>query len=252
MSGFTDNFSRQASLYARHRPHYPQVLYDFLLTQVTETTSAWDCATGNGQVATVLAKYFDQVHATDASAAQLAKADHSNHAKKQPIDYLVCTAENTHFPDHSFDLVTVAQALHWFNFEAFYQEVRRVSKPGGWLAVWGYGLMYTTNAPINLLIQDFYTNTIGPYWDQERRHIDASYQTIPFPFQEIPHPDFAMEVTWNLADCLGYLNTWSSVQKFIQTQGYNPVEIFGQALLPLWTEPQPVSFPIFMKIGKVV
>ncbi len=226
-------------------------MYDYLLTQVTGTASAWDCATGNGQVATVLARYFDQVHATDASAAQLAKADRSVNAASQPINYFVCTAEKTPFPNHSFDLITVAQALHWFNFEAFYREVRRVSKPGGLLATWGYGLMKTSNARINVLIQEFYTTTIGPYWDLERKHIDASYQSIPFPFQEIPPPTFAMEVTWDIADCLGYLNTWSSVQKFIQMQGYNPVEMFGQALQPLWEEQEQVVFPIFMKVGKV-
>ena len=55
--------------------------------------------------------------------------------------YAVSAAEKTLFGDNSFDLVTVAQAIHWFDFKAFYSEVKRTLKHGGLLAVITYGLL---------------------------------------------------------------------------------------------------------------
>lgn len=251
MSAFIDNFSSQAHLYAQHRPRYPQALYDFLLSQVKSRICAWDCATGNGQVATVLNHYFEHVYATDASAAQLAQADHRRNDQEKTPQYSTCTAESTPFPDHFFDLITVAQALHWFQFNAFYQEVRRVSKPAACLATWGYSLMHTGHESIDALIHDFYTQQVGSYWDAERKHIDAGYRTIPFPFQEIATPDFWMEIYWTLDDCAGYLATWSSVQKYIRANGHNPVDSLRMELQPFWTTTLRVQFPLFMKMGVV-
>ncbi len=246
MATYLDNFSNQADRYAIYRPRYPQPLYDYLLDEVKARSAAWDCATGNGQVAEVLSHHFDQVVATDASAAQLAQAPATS-----KVVYSVSTAEQTPFPNHSFDCITVAQALHWFDFNRFYTEVRRVIKPGGLLATWGYGLVQSENETTNRLVREFYTTMVGKYWDAERKYVDDAYQTIPFPFRELPHPDFSIAVTWSLNELLGYLGTWSSVQKFIRSEGYNPVEAFGQQLEAYWMANEALFFPVFMRAGMV-
>ncbi len=173
-------FSAQAKEYKQFRPTYPTALYQRIYQEVHIKEHAWDCGTGNGQVAIELAKNFKKVAATDISQSQITQADH-----QENITYIVSRAENTHFASETFDLITVAQAIHWFDFEQFYQEVTRVGKPGGLLAVWGYGLIQFTEATINTIIRHFYKEITGPYWDTERHFIDEAYQTIPFAFPEI-------------------------------------------------------------------
>ena len=128
-----DLFSKQSDLYARYRPTYPKELYEYILSFVKEKNTAWDCATGNGQAAVVLADHFKKVIATDISAAQIDKA-----IKKENIEYSVCPAESTPFEENTFDLVTVAQAYHWINWKEFKKEVTRVCKPGAIIAIWVY------------------------------------------------------------------------------------------------------------------
>ena len=174
-----DNFSKQSGLYSKFRPGYPEQLFDFLLPLIKNKNAAWDCGTGNGQVAVKLSEYFNKVYATDISAAQI-----NNAAIKKNILYSVESAEQTSFDDNTFDLVTVAQAIHWFNFERFYKEVKRTLKPSCILAVIGYH-MFRINKETDLLIDHFYRDITGPYWDHERKYVDNYYQTIPFPFKEI-------------------------------------------------------------------
>ncbi len=239
-----DRFSKQASAYAAFRPTYPKALYEFILNEVTTKDTAWDCATGNGQVARDLAPYFKEVCATDTSIEQIKNA--------VPVDniyYSVCPAEKTTFPDHSFDLITVGQAMHWFNFDEFYSEVRRVAKKNAVLAVWGYGLL-RISPEIDSVISDFYVKIVGPYWDEERKHVDRHYDSIPFPFEKIPVPEFSFSFSWTLSELGGYLNTWSSVQKFIQANEINPVDAVMKRVAPLWVnERMTVSFPLFVKVG---
>ncbi|MCU0469883.1 MAG: class I SAM-dependent methyltransferase [Arcicella sp.] len=240
-----DNFSTQAHLYAKFRPKYPAALYNFVLSKVQNRQIAWDCATGNGQVASELAHYFEQVLATDVSQKQLDNA-HQN----PKITYTVSQAEHTNFPDNTFDLITVGQALHWFKFEEFYREVRRISKPEAILAVWGYGTMTIDNQSINHQFQHFYQEQIGKYWDAERRYIDDEYRSIPFEFEEIESPNFEMNYEWTVDELEGYLNTWSSVQKYINLHGENPVNQFIDNVK--FEGKIKICFPIFLKIGKIV
>lgn len=243
-----DNFSKQASGYAQYRPHYPPVLFDFLNSLVTQKQLAWDCGTGNGQVAAQLASSFQHVVATDASQAQIAQAD-----PVKNVEYRVATAENSGLPDHSVNLMTVAQAIHWFNFDGFYQEVKRVAAENAILAIWGYGLLRIT-PQLDAIIDRFYTDIVGQYWDQERRHLDNAYQTIPFPFEQLDIPDFNMMLTWNLSELIGYLNTWSSVQKYIVQNENNPVTQIIPDLTSHWGKPElsrPIRWDIFMKVAKL-
>lgn len=239
-----DRFSNQASAYAVFRPTYPRALYDFILGLVQHKQTAWDCATGNGQVARDLAPDFKEVYATDSSVEQIKKA-----VLAPNIFYSVCPAEKSTFPDHTFDLITVGQALHWLNFDAFYDEVRRVGKRNAVLAVWGYGLL-RISPEIDAVISDFYVNIIGSYWDAERRHVDNHYQSVPFPFHEIKSPEFEFSFLWTLSELEGYLNTWSSVQKFIQANDSDPVQLVIEKVKPLWKlDKMRVSFPLFTRIG---
>jgi ubiquinone/menaquinone biosynthesis C-methylase UbiE len=248
MKPVQDNFSAQAGLYQKYRPVYPGELYAEILKEVKEKKKVWDCGTGNGQVAYQLASYFEQVYATDISEKQLAHGiPHPN------IRYQISRAEQTHFHDKQFDLITVAQAIHWFDFELFYKEVNRTDKPGGILAIWGYGLLkidHTTDT----LIDHFYRDIVGPYWDKERRYIDEGYQTIPFSFREIPvKKSFPMEYYWSLEELLGYLNTWSSVQQFISDQHHNPVELLRKELSGNWLmqDKKKITFPLFVRMGLI-
>jgi SAM-dependent methyltransferase len=241
-----DLFSSQSKAYAAFRPTYPEELYDFVFQHVRNKADAWDCATGNGQVAHYLARHFDKVHATDISQQQL---DHA--FRKGNIFYSVSPAEETSFQNNQFDLITVAQALHWFDRELFYTEVRRVCKPGGILAAWGYGFLYVS-PNIDKLMMRFYKETVGPYWDQARRLVEDEYRSISFPFEQIKPPVFSIKVPWTLNQLSGYLSSWSATQKFINEKGYDPVQPFTKSLVKHWTQPvMAVTFPIFTKIGIV-
>jgi ubiquinone/menaquinone biosynthesis C-methylase UbiE len=242
-----DNFSKQAHLYAIFRPGYPQQLYDFLTDLAAGKKIAWDCGTGNGQVAAKLSEYFEKVYATDISASQIANA-----VKKKNIFYSLEKAEKTAFANNQFDLITIAQAIHWFHFEKFYKEVKRTLKQNGVIAVFGYNLI-RINKEIDAVIDDFYINITGPYWDKERKFVDENYANIPFPFdKEIKAPEFESEYEWELEHLIGYFNTWSAVQHFITIKNENPVEQIIEPLKKLWGNEtkRKVTFPIFMRIGR--
>jgi SAM-dependent methyltransferase len=243
-----DLFSKQAAVYAQYRPTYPPALFDYILSFVTEKQTAWDCATGNGQAAVELARYFDQVMATDISEKQLQQA-----IQHEKITYAVSSAESTSFADRSFDCITVAQAYHWFDFDAFHKEVLRVAKPGAVIAVWGYSLVQCPAAALNTIIDLFYREEVGPYWDKERKHVDAHYATVAFPYEPLPGATFNIEVSWTLPQFIGYLNTWSSVQHYIKANGFNPVDKIAVALEKAWTgeEIKQFYFPLFLKLGRI-
>ena len=247
MKPILDNFSALANIYATFRPHYPDELFEYLCGLVGEKDAAWDCGTGNGQVARKLADRFNHVFATDISQAQLTHAQ-----RKENITYILTRAEHTTFADRTFDLITVAQAVHWFDFDAFYKEIRRVAKPGAVIAIWGYGSS-TVTPEIDALVNDFYTNVVGKYWDPERRYVEQAYRTIPFPFRELPIPAFEMMERWSFEHFVGFLNSWSAVQNYVNAHKVNPVETLKDKLQPLWNakELKRVSFPLFLRVGMI-
>jgi ubiquinone/menaquinone biosynthesis C-methylase UbiE len=244
-----DNFSNQANFYAQFRPEYPTELYDFILQHVDNQQVAWDCATGNGQAAKVLANHFTKVYATDLSQKQL-----DNAVQKGNIFYSNQTAESTNFDDNTFDLITVAQAVHWFDFDKFYAEAKRVAKPNATIAVWGYGNVKFDDKKLDGQMWNFYNNRVGKYWNFERRHIEEEYRTLPFPFEEIESPKFSIVRKWQRHEFEGYLNSWSAVQNCKNTEGVNPVDDFMLDLSAVWGEFERklLRFPLFLKLGKVV
>lgn len=243
---FKDYFSRQAADYASFRPNYPAKLFAYLASLCRERELAWDCGTGSGQAATGLAEHFQKVIASDPSEKQLASA-----AAHPRVVYEVAAAEKTSIPSASVDLVTAAQALHWFDLDPFYAEVRRVLKPAGVLAVWCYNLPKI--APeIDPLIEDFYSHTVGPYWPPERRLVEDAYRSLPFPFAEIAVPAFSMAAEWDLQNFADYLSTWSATQEFIRGRGMNPLDLLLKTLRPLWGDeaaPRQVTWPFSLRVG---
>lgn len=240
-----DYFSGHAQLYAKFRPTYPDELYRFIFGHLKSFDAAWDCATGNGQVAKVLSTQFDKVYATDISQQQL---DHA--AQNDSILYSLQPAEKTTLPDKSVDLITVAQALHWINTNEFYKEAKRIAKSDAWLAVWGYANC-TISPVIDQLFQKFYNQTVGAYWDDARKLVEDSYRSIPFPFEEIIAPKFFIRVEWTAEQFAGYLTSWSATQKFIIEKGFNPVSGIMHEIAPHWGINKPVTFPLFLRMGKI-
>lgn len=242
-----DLFSGQSDQYAAFRPDYPAALFEYILQFVPGRGNAWDCGTGNGQVASALAGYFKQIYATDISENQLQQA------KSHPqIQFRKESAEAITAPDNTFDLVTVAQAIHWFDFDAFYAEVKRTAKPGALLAVLGYGLL-KINPAVDVVISELYTSLLGNYWDPERRYIDENYETIPFPFPEIATVDFEHVVHWTFEHLSGYLRTWSAVKQYQKMLGTDPVALISEKLQQAWGEAavHAVRFPILLRLGRV-
>ena len=247
MKTFIDNFSKQADSYQKFRPSYPSKLFEFLSSQTNEHNLAWDCGTGNGQSAISLTDYYKKIYATDPSEKQIENA--KVHKK---IIYQVETAEKTNLVSKSVDLITVAQAVHWFDFDKFYAEVKRVLKEDGIIAVWTYGLP-TIEKHIDKIIKHFHDNIVGEFWQDENRLIEKEYTTIPFPFEEILTPNFSIqkEITFN--ETIGLLKTWSATQKYTDNFHKDPIELIENQLLQLWTNKEnkkSATWKLILKVGR--
>lgn len=245
---YKDHFSKQAEQYAKHRPQYPPELFKYLSTIVQSHQCAWDCGTGNGQAAFGLTPYFDRIIATDPSQSQLDQA-----VKNSKILYQKASCEKTDIQARSIDLVTVAQAIHWFDFEKFYAEVKRVAKSGAVIAVWGYA-KNEIKAAVDEIVVRYSTQIVGPYWEENVRWVDDGYRHIPFPFDEIKAPSFVIELQWTYEDLLGYLTSWSSTQAYIKDKGSNPLALIEKELQAKWglpTEKKKVSWQLHMRVGKI-
>lgn len=244
---FKDHFSGHADDYTRYRPTYPAELFAWLAQQVPAHVLAWDCATGNGQAALGLAAHFEAVIATDASANQITSA-----TAHPCVRYAVAPAEGSGIAAHSVDLITVGQALHWFDFPRFYAEAARVLKPKGVLAAWSYGLMQVSPA-VDAAVWRLYEPIVGPCWPPERRYVEEQYRTLPFPLEEIAAPAFAMAAEWTLAQLTGYLGTWSAVQRYRQERGADPLALIADELAAAWGAAETlrhVRWPLFMRVGR--
>jgi SAM-dependent methyltransferase len=244
---FEDHFSGHSEKYAQSRPRYPDEIYAYLASIAPATSLAWDCGTGSGQAALGLAKHFDKVYATDASAEQISHAyPHEN------VKYQAEPAEHVSLSDSSVDLVTVAVAIHWFNFDEFYREVKRVLKPGGILAAWTYSL--TEISPeIDVLVQSYYGDILKGYWPERIHYLEEKYETLPFPFEEITPPTFTMEIHWNLIQFAGFLDSWSATQRYKAQKGHHPLESIWDKLLAAWgdeNETRLVRWPLHFRIGR--
>ena len=249
MSQFKDHFSGHAAIYREARPTYPQALFDWLAQQAPDRELAWDAGCGNGQATAALAQRFAHVIGTDPSANQIAEAE-----SRANIEYRVEAAEQPTLTDRSASLVTVAQALHWFDHPRFYDAVKRVLKPGGMLAVWAYAHCDVDNAAIDRAITRLYIDLTGPYWPTERSLVETGYRTIPFPFVEIAAPEFPMVAPWTVDHLLAYLRSWSATQRYIKALGEDPVSLIEPDLRAAWGDParkRDVRWQFHLRVGRV-
>ncbi len=243
---FQDHFSALAAGYSKFRPGYSSELFKYLSSLTPGNALAWDCATGNGQAAVALADIFDAVIATDASSKQIEQAQ-----MHPAVEYRVAVAEDSGLKAASIDLVTVAQALHWFDIPRFMQEAKRVLKPDGILAVWTYNL-FRINHEIDAIVDDLYWNTLNGYWAEERKMVDAGYAGLIMPFEQLSPPQFAMTARWSLEQVLGYLGTWSAVRKYRESNEHDLIEDVAARLQPAWGEAaleKAISWPLSLRIG---
>lgn len=244
MASFKDHFSGHAADYAAARPGYPDTLFEFLKHECQQHELAWDCATGNGQAAKSLVAYFDRVVATDASAEQIASA------LQDGIEFRVAPAEASGLEDGSVDLVTVAQALHWFDIDAFKAEAGRVLRPGGVLAAWCYGTC-RLDGDCERIVHDYY-QFLDPWWPPERVLIERGYRDIDLPGVALSCPALSMSVAWTAQQMLAYLASWSATVRCSEATGENPLVRIAKPLQEAWGgENRPVRWPVHLKASRL-
>jgi SAM-dependent methyltransferase len=246
MSDFKDNFSKLSEVYVKYRPAAPAELFAYLRSLTSAHELALDCGTGNGQAAVQLAEYYETVVATDPSAEQIRHA-----AQHQRVSYRIEKAENPVLEKGSADIVTVSQALHWFEFDPFFAEVRRVLKPGGIFAAWAYPLP-VISPELDRKIRYFHEEIVGPFWQYENRMIDKAYAAISFPFPLIETPEFSIRKQFTFEDLVGLLYTWSAVLKYREYHGTDPVAAIEPELRQLWGDirQREVVWHIILKVGR--
>jgi ubiquinone/menaquinone biosynthesis C-methylase UbiE len=243
---FADHFSAKSDGYARSRPTYPEALFDFIASQAPGRERAWDCATGNGQAAVGLAKHFERVEATDASAAQIANA-----MAGDGVRYSVQPAEGTDFPAASFDAVCVAQALHWFDLPCFYAEAQRVLKPGGVFFSWGYDRM-NISPELDAVFETAVLEPLRPHWPKENALLWRGYRDLPFPFMPIEPPKLAIEMRWSLAEIIAYVATWTASRRLSEMTGDGWLHDAKERLAAAWGDAPAriVSMPLHLRCGR--
>ena len=248
-NSFKDYFSTKSNDYANYRPTYPKHLAKALATRCASTELALDCGCGTGQLSVLLADFFTQVVATDASSNQIANA-----TALDGVTYRVAAAENSGLPTASVDLVTVAQAAHWLDLDKFYTEVNRVLKPGGIVALIAYGILHVDDPACDAVVQDIYHDALGSYWPPERKHVESGYKTLAFPFDEITFPPLHMEAIWNLDELFDYLSTWSAYKEFEKADGSQQIQNFKNSLARAWGAAdfcRKIYWPLSVRIGNV-
>ena len=248
MTAFKDHFSGAAAGYAAHRPAYPRAVAEALAARAPGRSAAWDAGCGSGQLSVVLGEVFASVVATDASAAQVTAA--TAHPR---VRYLVAPAEASGLDAGSVDCATAAQAVHWFDLDAYYREVRRVVRPGGLLALITYALMDITPV-VDRVVRDFYSGPLEPHWPPERRLVEDGYRSLPFPFPEVEAPPLTIRHRWSAANVLGYVGTWSAVQALRRADGEEALERFAGELKAAWGNPdetRDVRWPLSLRLGRI-
>lgn len=240
---FKDHFSNQSLSYRDFRPSYPKELFDFIFELISEHVLAWDCACGSGQASSDIAKGFKQVIASDASQKQLEQASGSAN-----VSFECFPAEKSPFENQSVDLITVAQALHWFQLETFFAECKRVLKPHAPLVVWSYGLS-AINPDIDKLCLALYRDTLGKFWPPERQMVEDAYASIEFPFTQVKrHSQFSMQQAWSREQFIGYLSSWSATQAYKKACQENPLDAFEKELAFFWkaSENKIIHWPLIV------
>ncbi len=242
-----DRFSHASDDYQRYRPRYSSSLFYEIAGLAERHDQAWDCGCGSGQASVALADYFQRVLATDLSWSQIAEAPaHSG------IHYAAARAEQSPLRSDSADLILVAQALHWFDFQSFFEEVERVLRPGGVFAAVTYNLL-TVMPEIDALVHELYYGLLKGCWDAERRHVEEAYRTIPLPYKPIPGAGagHSLQAQWSVDHLLGYLRTWSGVRQYQSRYAKDPVALVEPDLRAAWRDDErAVDWPLTVLVRR--
>jgi SAM-dependent methyltransferase len=244
---FADHFSSHAAAYAAHRPRYPAALASWFASITPAHEKALDCGCGSGQLATLLAEHFATVIATDASAEQIASAQ-----RHPSIDYRVVPAEDSRLPAASVDLLSAAQAAHWFDLPAFFTEAQRVLKPGSAIALISYAGM-EPHGEVEAIVEHFRLRTLEAYWPPERAMVERRYSDIALPFEPVEAPAFSIDVEWPLQALIGYLDTWSAVRAMERRVGRRRFDALAAELADAWGDPtscRKISWPLTILAGR--
>ena len=242
--GFIDHFSKHSGVYAQSRPTYPDAIFRELARLAPARSDAWDCATGSGQAAIGLARHFEHVEATDASAQQI-----ENAIATPGVTFSVQPAESTNFAASTFDAVCVAQALHWFDVVRFYTEAKRVLRPRGLVLVVGYDRSRFEPA-IELEFERAVLAPLKPHWPKQNKLLWDGYKDLPFPFEPVDFHAPDIELEWTLEQLLGYVASWSATRTLLESQPAF-LEQAEAALAPHWGEgSRRVTMPLHVKCGR--
>ncbi len=244
-----DLFEGNGSNYAAYRPAYPKELGEALSQLCSRHQTALDVGCGTGQLTSLLSKHFTSVIGTDTSKSQLEFAQTADN-----IRYLNEPAEQTSLENASVDLIVVAQAAHWFNLEAFYQEVKRIASPDAVIALISYGVPYI-EASVNSVFQQRYWQQVHKYWPDERKHVENGYIELAFPFEEIDFPETFIHKEMNFDEFIGYIRTWSAYKKAQELQETAIFNSFFEQLEKSWGDKArnyQVTWPISVRVGKVI
>jgi len=243
-----DHFSSVSAAYSAFRPRYPAALIDYFASLAPRRGIAWDCGAGSGQATVDIARRFEFVVGTDLSADQLARA-----SKGPGIGWAACSAERAAIRSNTIDAIAVAQALHWFAHDAFYSEVKRVaSGPDAAIVSWTYAAP-RMDGDVGEVLRRFMFEDIGSYWPPERKYVDSEYRTIPFPFERIAAPPFALENDWTLPQIVGYMRSMSATARYMKARGGDPVVAVEAELHTIWrdTAARRIVWPVIVLAGRV-
>lgn len=242
---FKDHFSVNSAAYRANRPRYDDALARLMAAGLPGCDVAVDVGCGNGQFTVRLADHFDRVYGYDGSAEQIREAE-----ARPNIEYRTATAEAVEVGVGTADLITAMQAAHWFDLPAFYHAADRALKPGGRLALVGYGLM-DIEPGLDKVIYHFYSETVGAYWPPDRLLIEQKYDSLPFPYEEQPDPGHVLTSDWTFEQLVKYLGTWSAVTRATRQLGHNPLDAFVPDLKEAWghAETRTMRWPLFMRWG---
>ncbi|GAO03146.1 class I SAM-dependent methyltransferase [Anaeromyxobacter sp. PSR-1] len=249
MAAFKDHFTPVADAYRAFRPRYPRALFRWLGEVAPARGDALDCGCGNGQASLGLAEVFERVHAVDPGEAQVRQA-----LLHPRVTYAVAPAEDTGLPPASVDLAIAAQAMHWFDLDRFYAELRRVARPGAVFAAVTYGLS-RIDPEVDAVVDRLYHGLLAGDWPPERVHVESGYRTLPFPFPELEAPPLEIEERWPMDVFLGYLGTWSAVTAHRRRTGADPLAEIGPALRAAWGTPERplrVTWPLAVRAGRIL